>query len=1091
MNGNLTVPTGKKIFIADAPTSSTDASNKGYVDSKIATELVDATSSTAGKIKLTGDLGGTASSPTVPGLALKANTSDMNSSLALKANTADVTNSLALKSNASDVSTSLALKANTADVTSSLALKANSSDVTSSLALKANTADLTSSLALKENVSNKSTSVQDDAGSDTKYPSVKSIKTYVDAQVTSGGTPNADDLTLGKIKLAGDLGGTNSRATAPVISDLAIGTSKLATGAVTSTKILDGEIATVDLADNSITSAKISDGAILTADLADNSISSAKILNGEIVNADISPTAAILDSKLATISTALKVSNSATTATNLNTASTIVARDANGDFSARTITATGFTGTLTGNVTGNLTGNVTGNVVGNASTATTLAATKNINGTAFDGSADITISSAAGTLTGTNLNATVVSSSLTSVGTLTDLTVINPITGSVTGNAATVTTNANLTGPITSSGNTTSIASQTGTGTKFVMDTSPNLVTPSLGVANATSVNKVAITSPATGSTLTIADGKTLAANNSITFVGTDGKTMTFPSTDATIARTDAAQTFSGTQSFSGQIVSGLSTGTAPFVVSSTTPVANLSIGGNAATATSFSGSLGGDVTGSQSTTVVGKINGTSLAGLATGILKNTTATGVPSIAVAGNDYVAPSGTFYIGSTSIMHNRSTGSLALTGITSIDGSAASLTTARTIYGNSFDGTANLSGVIASTFGGTGNGFTKFSGPNTSEKTYTLPDANATLARTDAAQTFTGTQTFSSAIAGSITGNAATVTTNANLTGDVTSIGNSTTIGAGKVTNNMLAGSIDLTSKVTGALPVANGGTGVTNATQNYVFAGPASGGVTGAPSFRALTSTDLPASLTANSVVNSITFATSGGNAANTTYNGSATKIIDYSTVGASPTAGSSSLTTVGTISSGTWNGTAIVGQYGGTGVNNSGKTITLGGNLTTSGAYNTTLTSTANTSVTLPFTGTLATLDGTEILTNKTLSSPTITGTGTITAKNYVTTLNTPSTGATTAIDLSNGNFFKFSLTANTTLSISNTPNVGTYILEIIQPSSGGTYTVTFPAAWKWSGGAAPTITATNSKTDIITIVFDGTTYFASAVQNF
>lgn len=59
----------------------------------------------------------------------------------------------------------------------------------------------------------------------------------------------------------------------------------------------------------------------------------------------------IADSKLSTISTAGKVSNSATTATNVNTASAIVARDASGNFSAGTVTAT-----LTGNVTGDLTG---------------------------------------------------------------------------------------------------------------------------------------------------------------------------------------------------------------------------------------------------------------------------------------------------------------------------------------------------------------------------------------------------------------------------------------------------------------------------------------------------------------------------------------------------------------------------------------------------------------------------------------------------------------------------------------------------------------------------------------------------------------
>ena len=89
--------------------------------------------------------------------------------------------------------------------------------------------------------------------------------------------------------------------------------------------------------------------------------------------------------------------------------------------------------------------------------------------------------------------------------------------------------------------------------------------------------------------------------------------------------------------------------------------------------------------------------------------------------------------------------------------------------------------------------------------------------------------------------------------------------------------------------------------------------------------------------------------------------------------------GQATITTLGTITTGTWNGTAVAGQYGGTGVDNSGKTITLGGNLTTSGAHATTLTTTATTSVTLPTTGTLSTLAGTETLTNKTLTSPTLT----------------------------------------------------------------------------------------------------------------
>lgn len=58
--------------------------------------------------------------------------------------------------------------------------------------------------------------------------------------------------------------------------------------------------------------------------------------------------------------------------------------------------------------------------------------------------------------------------------------------------------------------------------------TSPTMTTPTLGVASATSVNKVAITAPATGSTLTIADGKTLTASNTLTFTGTDSSSVAF-----------------------------------------------------------------------------------------------------------------------------------------------------------------------------------------------------------------------------------------------------------------------------------------------------------------------------------------------------------------------------------------------------------------------------------------------------------------------------------------------------------------------------------------------------------------------------------
>ena len=85
------------------------------------------------------------------------------------------------------------------------------------------------------------------------------------------------------------------------------------------------------------------------------------------------------------------------------------------------------------------------------------------------------------------------------------------------------------------------------------------------------------------------------------------------------------------------------------------------------------------------------------------------------------------------------------------------------------------------------------------------------------------------------------------------------------------------------------------------------------------------------------------------------------------------------ITGVGTVTAGTWNASVIAGQYGGTGVANTGKTITLGGNLTTSGAFTTTLTVGANTSVTLPTSGTLATTDASS-LTSGTLDSARISG---------------------------------------------------------------------------------------------------------------
>jgi hypothetical protein len=89
-------------------------------------------------------------------------------------------------------------------------------------------------------------------------------------------------------------------------------------------------------ADRTITLPNVTGTVITTGD--SGTVTSAMIANDTIVNADINASAAIVDTKLATISTAGKVSNSATTAASANTASAIVARDASGNFAAGDIT---------------------------------------------------------------------------------------------------------------------------------------------------------------------------------------------------------------------------------------------------------------------------------------------------------------------------------------------------------------------------------------------------------------------------------------------------------------------------------------------------------------------------------------------------------------------------------------------------------------------------------------------------------------------------------------------------------------------------------------------------------------------------------
>jgi len=89
------------------------------------------------------------------------------------------------------------------------------------------------------------------------------------------------------------------------------------------------------------------------------------------------------------------------------------------------------------------------------------------------------------------------------------------------------------------------IGDETGSGVA-VFATTPTLVTPILGVATATSINKVTITAPATSSTLTIANGSSLITSGaySITFTAGATTTVTLPAS-GTLATLAGSETLS------------------------------------------------------------------------------------------------------------------------------------------------------------------------------------------------------------------------------------------------------------------------------------------------------------------------------------------------------------------------------------------------------------------------------------------------------------------------------------------------------------------------------------------------------------------
>jgi len=256
------------------------------------------------------------------------------------------------------------------------------------------------------------------------------------------------------------------------------------------------------------------------------------------------------------------------------------------------------------------------------------------------------------------------------------------------------------------------------------------------------------------------------------------------------------------------------------------------------------------------------------------------------------------------------------------------------------------------------------------------------------------------TVTNDIAGDITGNSATVTTNANLTGIVTSVGNATSIAAGAITASMLqaaaadlgAANVDINLGNTNGAYVTNLTTDGT-ITATVGFAGPLNGTI-GATTPSTVVGTTITANtgfvpdandgayLGTTALGFSDLFLAEGG-------------VINWDNGDVTLTQTDNSLTLAGgdlimATSLGSTGVRVLKGWFTDLEVTNpinanvNGSSATVvglalnSGTLTLIGADNLTLNTTASTDITLPTTGTLATLAGTEVLSNKVLTAPQI-----------------------------------------------------------------------------------------------------------------